>query len=284
GQVTAVLALAALAAGLIEAGRLGLSDPLVLGCLALFAAGLAAFGLIEARSAEPMLPLALFRRSAFGAPVLIGLLVNVSFYGLIFLFSLLFQSQLRFSPLAAGVAFLPMTAAIMAANLASRRLAARAGPARTVRSGVLIMLAGCAGLLWAGQSSGYPAMLAQQLLLGAGLGLLVPPMTGTLLGSVARSRSGVAAGTLTTMRQAGSMLGVALFGSLAAGAGRFYPGLHAALLISVAVLSASAALTFLFTSPAQGRPPSQGGGERGPLEGKRPPKTFRRWAVHLPVT
>jgi MFS family permease len=108
--------------------------------------------------------------------------------------------------------------------LLSGRLSARRGPACTVRAGLIAMLAGCAGLLWAGRSTPYAAMLGQQLLLGAGLGLLVPPMTGVLLASVERSRSGVASGTFTTMRQTGSMLGVALFGSLVAAHGRFFSG------------------------------------------------------------
>ena len=85
-------------------------------------------------------------------------------------------------------------------------------------------------------------MLVQQLLLGAGLGLLVPPMTAAALASVERSRSGVASGTLTSMRWTGSLLGVALFGSLIAGR-HFVAGLHQALVVSIAVLAASVGLT-----------------------------------------
>jgi DHA2 family methylenomycin A resistance protein-like MFS transporter len=63
-----------------------------------------------------MLPLSLFAGSGFLSPALIGLLVNVCFYGLIFVFSLLFQAQDGYSPLQAGLAFLPMTASILAAT------------------------------------------------------------------------------------------------------------------------------------------------------------------------
>jgi MFS transporter, DHA2 family, methylenomycin A resistance protein len=247
GQLAAVLALSAFATGLIEAGPLGFANPFVLGAFASFALTAFAFVLIEARSTRPMLPLSLFRRPAFLSPTLIGLLVNVCFYGLIFLFSLLFQTQHRLSALQTGVAFLPMTAAIMAANLLSGRLGRRIGPARTVLVGVSAMLAGCAGLLWISHATGYTAMLAQQLLLGGGLGLLVPPITGALLASVERSRSGVASGTLTTMRQTGSMLGVALFGTLIAAHDQFIAGLHTALIVSIGALILSAALTPLLT-------------------------------------
>jgi DHA2 family methylenomycin A resistance protein-like MFS transporter len=81
--------------------------------------------------------------------------------------------------------------------------------------------------------------------IGAGLGLLVPPLTSTLLGSVEKSRSGIAAGVLNSTRQTGSVLGVALFGSLASQASAFMSGMHAALIISAALLAiAGAAMKF----------------------------------------
>ena len=76
--------------------------------------------------------------------------------------------------------------------------------------------------------------------MGGGLGLLVPPMTATLLGSVDKSRSGIAAGVLNSTRQTGSVLGVALFGSLLGG-GAFLTGARASLIISAALLTAAAA-------------------------------------------
>jgi len=118
------------------------------------------------------------------------------------------------------------------------------------------MIAGCAALLWAGPGTSYPAMLAQQVLLGGGLGLLVPPMTGLVLSAVERSRSGVASGALTAFRQAGSLLGIALFGSVAAS--DFYPGLRTALWISIAVL----ALSVVVSRFAPERAASRRGGPR----------------------
>jgi len=191
------------------------------------------------RAPHPTLPLSLFRERGFAAPIVIGFLVNVCFYGLIFLFSLLLQDQHGMSALRAGLAFLPMTAAMLAGNLLSGRIVTAVGQTRTILSGLAAMAAGCAGLRWIGPATGYPATLAQQLLPGGGLGLLVPPVTGLVLSTAGRSRSGVASGALTAFRQAGSLLGVSLFGSLAAT--RFYPGLHTALWISIAVVALSGA-------------------------------------------
>jgi DHA2 family methylenomycin A resistance protein-like MFS transporter len=78
--------------------------------------------------------------------------------------------------------------------------------------------------------------------MGGGLGLLVPPLTSTLLGSVEKSRSGIAAGVLNSTRQTGSVLGVALFGSLIGQANAFLFGARAALIISALLLVAAAAV------------------------------------------
>ena len=241
GAVSAVVALAAFAAAIIQSGSDGFASPLVLAGLAVAVLAAATFIRTEARAAEPMLPLALFRHRPFAAPVAVGFLVNVCFYGLIFLFSLLFQEQQGMSALRAGLAFTPMTAAILVANLLSGRVIAAVGRSMAILAGLAAMAAGCAALLWTGPATGYPAMVGQQVLLGGGLGLLVPPMTGLLLSGVERSRSGVAAGALTAFRQAGSLLGVAVFGALAGG-GHFGRGLHLALWVSIALLAASGVL------------------------------------------
>jgi DHA2 family methylenomycin A resistance protein-like MFS transporter len=237
GAALATIALAGFAAAVIEAGTYGFTSRWVLAGLGCSLAAAVAFVVAE-RTASPMLPLSLFRRPGFVSPVTMGFLVNVCFYGLIFLFSLLFQAQHHLSALQTGLAFLPMTAAILGANLISGRVTGAIGPNRAILAGLTAMTAGCAGLLWTGPATGYPAMLAQQILLGGGLGTLVPPMTSVLLASAERSRSGVTSGALTAFRQAGSLLGVALFGSLAAT--DFYGGFHTALWISVVILIVSA--------------------------------------------
>jgi MFS transporter, DHA2 family, methylenomycin A resistance protein len=87
-------------------------------------------------------------------------------------------------------------------------------------------------------------MCTQLLAIGAGLGLLVPPLTSTLLGSVEKARSGVAAGVLNATRQTGSVLGVALFGSLIGRTNAFILGARVSLIIS-AILLVGAAVTIM---------------------------------------
>jgi DHA2 family methylenomycin A resistance protein-like MFS transporter len=115
GQLAGIVALGALATATIEGGELGWSSAVALGGYALFVLAAASFVLVEARARTPMLPLSLFNERTFRSSTLIGLLVNVCFYGLIFVFSLLLQREQGLSALSTGLAFLPMTVAIGAA-------------------------------------------------------------------------------------------------------------------------------------------------------------------------
>ena len=104
------------------------------------------------------------------------------------------------------------------------------------------LAAACAGMLGAGPHTAYAAIVVQLTVLGAGTGVVVPTLTSQVLSSVPRSRSGVAGGTLNTLRQTGSAVGVALFGSLLAGSDGFIPGVHASFAISIGLGLAVAAL------------------------------------------
>ena len=248
GQLTAILCLTLLAAATIRGGADGFGSTTVLAGYAAAAVAGMAFLAIEARRARPMLPLRLFRCPSFGANTAIGLLINVAFYGLIFVFSLFFQRAQHFSALQAGLAFAPMTGAIMAANAVAGGLQQRFGARAVIAGGALLMAAGAVALEGVGPHTAFAALVAQLIALGFGLGLIVPVMTSSLLGSVERSRSGIASGTLNTARQTGSVIGVALFGSLIAGGG-LVDGLHVALVIAAGLSLAVAVLGARTRSP-----------------------------------
>jgi DHA2 family methylenomycin A resistance protein-like MFS transporter len=241
GQIAAIVALGCLAGAIIEGGAIGWRNPFVIAGFAAAAVLAVLFVLQERRAPQPMLPLPLFANSTFSAAALVGLLVNVAFYGLIFIFSLYFQRINNWSPFTTGLAFLPMLGAVLPVNLLAPRLAERIGAPLTIAFGSCIAAAGSLGLLIVAPGTSYWAVGLQLVALGGGLGLLVPPLTSTLLGSVEKSRSGIAAGVLNSTRQTGSVLGVALFGSLIGQSNAFMSGTHAALSISAAVLLVAAA-------------------------------------------
>lgn len=245
GQIAAIATLGTLAGALIEGGVLGWSHPLVImGFVAAAVIGLL-FVWREARAPQPMLPLSLFRHRMFALTALVGLLFNIAFYGLIFVLSLYFQKVNGWSPFATGLAFVPMMGMVLPANLVTASVSERLGAPQTIALACVITAAGCIALLPMASGTGYGAIGAQLMVLGGGLGLLVPSLTSTLLGSVEKSRSGIAAGVLNATRQTGSVLGVALFGSLVGGNNVFIAGAHASLLISAAVLLAGAVAIWL---------------------------------------
>lgn len=245
GQVLGVLTLLALAYAVVGAGHDGIAAAPVLAAFAVTTAAGVAFVVAESRVPAPMLPLDQFRIRAFTATAAIGLLLNVAVYGLLFVLSLWWQEVQGWSAVQAGLGFLPMTLAVMAANLLAGRLVAAVGAGRTVAAGAVAMAASLAGLLVVGRSTPFAALVVQLVVLGAGVGALVPAMTAASLDSVRPERSGLAAGTLNTARQAGSVVGVALFGSLASRS--LTAGLRAGLLVAVglslAILAAAAGVS-----------------------------------------
>jgi MFS transporter, DHA2 family, methylenomycin A resistance protein len=249
GQFFAILALAVLAASMIEGGStLGWAHPVILCGFGVFVAATAAFIAVESKSRSPMLPLQVFQNTTFTTATVIGWIVNVAFYGLIFVLSLFFQRTQQYNALDTGLAFLPMTGIVLAANLASGRLATRVGPRLPMFVGQILMILGCAGLLPVKQGIAYSHLAAQLLLIGAGIGLVVPAMTSALLGTVEKSQSGIASGVLNAARQAGSVVGVALFGTFVSQKNQMIPGLKISLMISCAMLLSSCLLAFRIRS------------------------------------
>ena len=190
--------------------------------LSLFAAAgllLLGFFAIERRVAEPMLPLGLFRRRAFTGVQLAAFAVSGSMFALFLYLTLYLQSFLGFSPIEAGVRYLPITlgAFIVApfAGMALARVQARylmsAGLALT---GVGLLLMG--GL---DPSSEWTALLAGFVVAGIGVGLINPVVADVALSVVPKEQSGMAAGINDTFRQVGVAVGIAAWGAIFLGTG-----------------------------------------------------------------
>jgi MFS transporter, DHA2 family, methylenomycin A resistance protein len=189
-----------------------------------------------------MLPLTFFSQRLFTLCALVGLLANIGFYGLIFVLSLYFQQIVHLSPLMTGLAFVPMLAVLLPANLIAARVTDRLGAPMTIATGAAVAAAGCIELIGIEPDTSYAVLCVGLLAMGGGLGLLVPALTSALLGSVEKNRSGIAAGVLNATRQTGSVLGVALFGSLICAKQAFISGTRVSLIISTALLLFAAAV------------------------------------------
>lgn len=247
GQALAVPMLLGLTAAVIEAGRLGPAAPFVIGSLALAAVCGSAFLVVEARAQEPMLPLGFFHNATFSAATLVGLVINLTLYGTIFVFALYLQQALHYSPIRAGLAFLPLPIVLGFANVAAGRIGVRFGRGRRMALGLSIAAFGYWLLGQLHTNSTYPSLLPALMVIPAGVGLAVPLMTSALLATVPRSRSGAASGVLNTVRQAGGAIGVAVFGALLAGHG--VAGVRFALLGSAVLLVVVAPIAAIAVQP-----------------------------------
>lgn len=241
GQVLGFLALAGLVGAMIEGGHRGWGGPMTLGLLVAGLAAAAAFLTVETRSAHPAVPLATFQSRRVWSAVVVGVSVNFTYYGVIFVLGLFLQRSAGYGAVQAGLAFLPLTATFIVSNLLSDRIAARFGSARTMAGGLLVGALGYALTSRLAADSAYWTMVPGFLLIPAGMGLAVPAMTSALLASVDRHESGTASGVLNACRQAGGAAGVAVMGALAAGGPeRIAAGLRVSGLIAAAVLLGAA--------------------------------------------
>jgi MFS transporter, DHA2 family, methylenomycin A resistance protein len=240
GQATAVLALAALAFGVISGGADGFASPAPAASLGVAALASAAFIAAESRASSPMVPLTLLRSRAVAACLLIGFSINVAFYGTAFVLSLYFQRALGEPAVTAGLLFLPMTGLLTVASLASARMAARWGHHLPVRLGLTTSTLGMAMLVFLRSRTGMEIALVPA---GAGLGFALPSLTFLLLDSLPADRAGLAGGLFNAGRQTGGALAVAVFGALVSGS--FPAGMRDSLLIAVALLAASTVAAFV---------------------------------------
>ncbi|WP_295975341.1 MFS transporter [uncultured Xanthomonas sp.] len=251
GQGLAILALAALTMALTEAAPLGWGHGVVRGGFVLAMSATLGFVWIEARSHSPMLPLKLFRIPTFTAASVAGVVVNFAYYGLIFVFSLFFQIQQQRSPQLTGLAFLPMTAVLMAVNVLAGRLITRMGARLLMVLGLTLAAFGYLLLISVSVDGSYWLLVIPMLLAASGTALTVPTMTNATLSSVDASRAGIASGVLNSARQVGGMLGVAVFGYLVRDTepNSFMRGMHVSIGISVALLLSGSALCWFGMRP-----------------------------------
>ncbi len=253
GQVLAIAALTGLVGAVIEARPLGLTHPLVIaGFITAVVAGIL-FVAVERRSKAPMLPLDFFARPNFTPATVFGIMVNLTYYGVIFVLSLYLQQVKHWTAAQTGLAYLPLTGGFIVSNMLSGMAVARFGSRPPMVAGGLIGTAGFLLLSRLDAHSGYLGMLPPFLLIPGGMGLAVPAMTTAILAGVERQASGVASAVLNTARQAAGAIGVALFGALAAN-GQVIPGLHLSALISAGCVFCGAVVVFFGMLPRNAAP------------------------------
>lgn len=278
GQLLAIVALTGFIGAVIEYQALGWRHWLVSGGMVLAAVAAGLFIWVEANSKSPMLPLGLFGKAPFSGAVVFGMLMNFSYYGVIFILSFYLQKVRGFDVLHAGLVFLPLTGTFIFSNIVSGWMQARIGVRTPMILGGLIGAAGYALLGWWGISdhATFLNMLPGLALIPAGMGLAVPAMTTSILSGVEARQAGTASAVLNTARQVGGAVGVAVFGALVGASANadILSGIQLAMAISSGLLLLAALLAFACIrrpapEPARSRSQAPAGSRTGARSGSR---------------
>jgi EmrB/QacA subfamily drug resistance transporter len=214
GIATLSIGLTALILALVESNSWGWGSGRIIGLLASAAVFLAAFVLVELRVPNPMVQFEFFKsRSFFGANS-IALIVSFAMLAMFFFTALYIQNILGYSPLEAGVRFLPSTLMIVLIAPISGRLADKIGPRLPMTVGMAIVAVALYLQTTITDGTGYTHLLPAFVLMGIGMALVMSPMSTAAMNSVSADKAGVASGILSMNRMVGGTLGVALLGTV----------------------------------------------------------------------
>jgi hypothetical protein len=172
------------------------------------------FVIVERAQERPMLDLSLFRRPAFAGASIVAFSVSGSMFAMFLYLTLYIQDVLGYSPLQAGLRFLPITLLSFAVAPVAGRLSVRVPVRMLLGVGLLLVSGGLLAMTAVDASSGWSTLIPGFVLAGAGVGLINPPLASTAIGVVHHSRSGMASGINNTFRQVGIATGIAGLGAV----------------------------------------------------------------------
>jgi EmrB/QacA subfamily drug resistance transporter len=214
GQALAIVGLASLTYAFIEANKYGWTSATIISLFVVAVVALTAFVAVEARTTNPMVQLSFFRNRTFSGANMVGLIVSFGFFGIIFFLSLFFQSVQGYSAVRAGVLTLPMTLGVMVLAIVSGRITGAIGARVPVAVGMFLLGGALLGFTIVAPTTPYSQLWYFLLLMGAGMGLVMSPITTAIMSTVPTARAGMASATSNTMRQVGGVFGIAVLGSV----------------------------------------------------------------------
>ncbi|MEV6108868.1 MFS transporter [Streptomyces sp. NPDC051940] len=259
GAATVTGGLLSLVYGLTRAGEDGWGDPLAAGALLLGAALLALFYAVEARAAQPLVPVTVLRRRTVVWGNAAGLIAFATETSLVFLMTLYLQEVLGFSPLAAGLSFGVLGAGTVLGGTVAARVIGRLGTRRTLVTGGLLQAAATGTLLLLGEGHGWLGLLLPATFAG-GVGnmLVIVGFMVTATSGLPDAEQGMATGLATMTQQVGITLGTPVMSAVVtarAGDGPVLPGIGTAVAVNtlLVLLGVTLAAWLLRTPRAHAR-------------------------------
>ena len=208
------VALSSLVYALIESNQRSLTDGLVLGCFAAAAVLLAAFVIVELRSAQPMFDMKLFRLPTFSGGSVAAFGLSASIFSMLLYLVLYLQDILGYSPLATGLRLMVISGGILTTSTVAGRLTSRVPIRLLIGPGLLLVGVGLLLMRGLDAGSAWTHLIPGMIVGGVGVGLVNPPLASTAVGVVPPQRAGMASGINSTFRQVGIATGIALLGTL----------------------------------------------------------------------
>jgi EmrB/QacA subfamily drug resistance transporter len=200
---------------LIEGQRYGWTSGLIIGLFVATVVGLALFIWIERKQVQPLMDLSLFKIRTYSVTNGVGLIMSFGMMGVFFLLPVFMQAVLGYSAIKTGLVMTPLAAVVIIASPTSGTLSDRIGPRWLMFSGMLIAAVGFFLTMRAMKiDANWPTLILPFAVSGFGIGMVMPPMTSAVMGSVAPDRAGQASGVISSTRQIGSVLGIAVMGTL----------------------------------------------------------------------
>jgi EmrB/QacA subfamily drug resistance transporter len=211
GAMSCTVGIGSIVFGLVEAGQVGWASPVTVIAFVLGATLLAAFFWHEGRAVEPILPLRLLASRTRSAANAARGLLYAGFYGLFYFLAQFLQDVHGYSPLRAGLAFLPMPLAVFLSSQFTTRVLAHRLPEKMIM--VIGGISATVGLLLAteiGKNTSYLQIVVSLLLIGAGSGMALVAMTSASLADVEPEVAGAASGLVNVSQQIGAAVGLAV--------------------------------------------------------------------------
>ena len=214
GIFTASLALFCLTFALIEGQSYGWSSALIIGLFLVSAISLAAFILIEKRSRLPLIDLNLFLDRHFSAGNVLNALLMFSLMGILFMLVLFLEIVLHFSAIKTGLVLLPMPVAVLITAPIAGKLADKGISRWVLAAGMFITGASIFLLSDLSVDTTWQSLLIPLALAGLGMGLVMAPVNTVIMAAAPLEKSGAASGIMSTTRQIGSLMGIAILGAV----------------------------------------------------------------------
>lgn len=214
GVAVLTAGLTALVLALVEGNAWGWGSPQVIALLVGAAVALPAFVFVENRVKAPMVQFDLLSDRNFLASVMVALIITFAMMGVFFFLALYMQDILHYSPLEAGVRFLPSTLMIVGVAPVAGRLSDRYGPRWLIAGGLTIVAASLFSFSRIQVDSSYLDLLPGFMLLGIGVAMTMSPMTSAAMNAVPVQKAGIASGVLSMFRMVGGSLGIAVTGAI----------------------------------------------------------------------